>query len=49
VRIDLHCHTVCSDGPDTPAALMQKAAAAELDVVAITDHDTTAGWAEASS
>lgn len=49
MRIDLHCHSCCSDGSDTPAELMNKAAAAGLDVVAITDHDNTAGWAEASS
>lgn len=47
MRIDLHAHTTASDGTDPPAALIAAAAAAELDVVAITDHDTTAGWAEA--
>jgi predicted metal-dependent phosphoesterase TrpH len=49
VRIDLHTHTVMSDGTDTPAELMLEAAAAGLDVVALTDHDTTAGWAEATA
>lgn len=49
VRIDLHTHTTASDGTDTPAELVRKAAAAGLDVVAITDHDTTAGWAEAEA
>ncbi|MDT4894605.1 MAG: 3,5-nucleoside bisphosphate phosphatase [Pseudonocardiales bacterium] len=44
MRIDLHTHTTASDGTDTPAELMAAAAAAQLDVVAITDHDTTAGW-----
>jgi predicted metal-dependent phosphoesterase TrpH len=48
VLIDLHAHSSCSDGTDTPAELMAAAAAAGLDVVAITDHDTTAGWAEAA-
>ncbi len=47
VRIDLHTHSNASDGTDTPAELVRNAAAAGLDVVAITDHDTTSGWAEA--
>ncbi len=47
VRIDLHTHSNASDGTDTPAQLIGKAAAAGLDVVALTDHDTTSGWAEA--
>jgi predicted metal-dependent phosphoesterase TrpH len=47
VRIDLHAHSTVSDGTDTPAELVATAAAAGLDVVALTDHDTTAGWAEA--
>lgn len=47
VRIDLHTHSNASDGTDTPAELIRNAAAAGLDVVALTDHDTTAGWAEA--
>ncbi|MEV6134675.1 PHP domain-containing protein [Nocardia sp. NPDC051990] len=48
MRIDLHTHSTASDGTDTPAELVRNAAAAGLDVVAITDHDTTAGWAEAA-
>ena len=47
MRIDLHTHTTASDGTDTPAELVRAAAAAGLDVLAITDHDTTAGWDEA--
>ncbi|MEU8898530.1 PHP domain-containing protein [Nocardia sp. NPDC048505] len=47
MRIDLHTHSNASDGTDTPAELVRNAAAAGLDVVALTDHDTTAGWAEA--
>jgi predicted metal-dependent phosphoesterase TrpH len=47
VLIDLHAHSTASDGTDTPAELMQAAAAAGLDVVAITDHDNTMGWAPA--
>lgn len=49
MRIDLHTHSRASDGTDTPAGLVRAAAAAGLDVVAITDHDTAAGWAEASA
>jgi predicted metal-dependent phosphoesterase TrpH len=47
VRIDLHTHSAASDGTDTPSELVATAAAAGLDVIALTDHDTTAGWAEA--
>ncbi|QFR00165.1 PHP domain-containing protein [Streptomyces phaeolivaceus] len=47
MRIDLHCHSTASDGTDTPAELVRKAGAAGLDVVALTDHDTTRGHAEA--
>ncbi len=46
-RIDLHCHSSASDGTDTPAELVRAAASAGLGVVAITDHDTTSGWAPA--
>lgn len=49
MRIDLHAHSTASDGTDRPAELMLAAAAAGLDVVAITDHDTTGGWAEAAA
>ena len=49
MTIDLHTHTTASDGTDRPAELVAKAAAARLSVVAITDHDTTAGWAEAEA
>ncbi|HYQ74441.1 PHP domain-containing protein [Cellulomonas sp.] len=48
MRIDLHTHSSVSDGTETPGELVASAAAAGLDVVALTDHDTTAGWAEAS-
>lgn len=43
----MHTHSNVSDGTQDPAALMAAVAAAGLDVVALTDHDTTAGWAEA--
>jgi 3',5'-nucleoside bisphosphate phosphatase len=45
--IDLHAHTSVSDGTETPAELVAAAVDAGLDVVAITDHDATAGWQEA--
>jgi hypothetical protein len=47
--IDLHTHTTCSDGTDSPFALVKKALAAGITTLAITDHDTTAGWNEAIS
>ncbi|MCS0605935.1 PHP domain-containing protein [Streptomyces sp. LP11] len=47
MRIDLHCHSTASDGTDTPGELVRNAAAAGLDVVALTDHDTTRGYGEA--
>jgi predicted metal-dependent phosphoesterase TrpH len=46
--IDLHTHTTCSDGTDTPRELVNKAIVQGLEVLGITDHDTTSGWAEAS-
>ncbi|MFG1737512.1 PHP domain-containing protein [Micromonospora chalcea] len=46
-RIDLHTHSTASDGTLDPAELVRAAADAGLDVVALTDHDTTAGWAPA--
>lgn len=48
-RIDLHCHSTASDGTLTPAELMVAGAEAGLDVMAITDHDTTGGWATAEA
>ncbi|MGW2371307.1 MULTISPECIES: PHP domain-containing protein [Kitasatospora] len=48
MRIDLHAHSNASDGTDTPAELVAAAVAAGLDVVALTDHDTVAGHAEAA-
>jgi predicted metal-dependent phosphoesterase TrpH len=42
--IDLHTHSSVSDGTESPAELVAAAVAADLDVVALTDHDSTAGW-----
>jgi 3',5'-nucleoside bisphosphate phosphatase len=47
MRIDLHVHSNASDGTDDPAEVMRRAAVAGLDVVALTDHDTQAGLAQA--
>lgn len=46
-RIDLHTHSTASDGTLSPAELVRAAGQTGLDVVAITDHDTLAGWVEA--
>jgi hypothetical protein len=48
MRIDLHAHSDRSDGTDTPAELVRAAHAERVDVLAITDHDTTEGWEEAA-
>lgn len=46
--IDLHTHTNCSDGTDSPRELVNKAIVQGLEVLGITDHDTTSGWQEAT-
>jgi hypothetical protein len=43
MRLDLHVHTTASDGACTPGAVVGRAVAGGLDVIAVTDHDTTAG------
>ena len=45
--IDLHTHSTHSDGTEPPGTVVRQAAEAGLDVVALTDHDVTTGWAEA--
>jgi predicted metal-dependent phosphoesterase TrpH len=47
--IDLHMHTTASDGRLSPRALVAAAAAAGIQTIAVTDHDTTAGVAEATA
>ncbi len=47
MRIDLHVHSNASDGTDAPAEVIRRAQAAGLDVIALTDHDTQSGLAEA--
>lgn len=46
--IDLHTHTTCSDGTDSPRELVNKAIVQGLEVLGITDHDSTSGWEEAT-
>lgn len=46
--IDLHTHTTCSDGTDRPRDLVNKAIVQGLEVLGISDHDTTSGWEEAT-
>lgn len=47
--IDLHTHTTCSDGTDSPRELVNKAIVQGIQVLGIADHDTTSGWEEASA
>jgi predicted metal-dependent phosphoesterase TrpH len=49
MRIDLHTHSTASDGTQSPAEVVSSAAEAGLDVLALTDHDTTTGWDEAAA
>jgi predicted metal-dependent phosphoesterase TrpH len=49
MRADLHSHSTASDGTQPPADVMRRAAAAGLDVIALTDHDTVAGHREAAA
>jgi predicted metal-dependent phosphoesterase TrpH len=46
-RVDLHCHTLASDGSLTPEQLCRRAVELRIDVLAITDHDTVAGYRQA--
>lgn len=48
VRIDPHTHSSCSDGTQTPAQLIASALECGLDVIGLTDHDTTDGWHQAA-
>ncbi|MEN9226436.1 MAG: PHP domain-containing protein [Thermostichus sp. HHBFW_bins_43] len=45
--LELHCHTTCSDGSLSPSQLVEAAARAGVKALAISDHDTLAGWDEA--
>lgn len=46
MAIDLHTHSIVSDGSDTPRQIVEKAAGIGLCAVALTDHDATAGIEE---
>ncbi|MCU1479964.1 MAG: metal-dependent phosphoesterase [Subtercola sp.] len=46
--IDLHTHSSASDGTETPYEVIRSASEAGLGTIALTDHDTTAGWASAA-
>ena len=48
MRIDLHTHSDVSDGTSPPAHVVAEAHRAGLDVLGLTDHDTTVGWDEAA-
>lgn len=47
--VDLHCHSSVSDGTQLPGELVAEAVSAGLGAMALTDHDTTAGWDAASA
>jgi hypothetical protein len=49
VRLDLHVHSTASDGAWSPEAVVRGAAEGGLDVLALTDHDTVAGYAAAAA
>jgi predicted metal-dependent phosphoesterase TrpH len=46
-RADMHLHSTASDGLFTPTEVVQRAALRGLGAIALTDHDTLAGWEEA--
>jgi predicted metal-dependent phosphoesterase TrpH len=48
MRIDLHSHSTRSDGRESVAKVFETAAAEGVDILALTDHDTSSGWAEAT-
>ncbi|MCX5747592.1 MAG: PHP domain-containing protein [Proteobacteria bacterium] len=47
MRFELHCHSTCSDGTDAPESVAARAAERKVDIFALTDHDTTSGFASA--
>lgn len=49
MKIDLHAHSNCSDGKESVEEVFRQAKLAGVDVLALTDHDTTHGWAQAAS
>ncbi len=49
MKIDLHTHSNASDGTDSPSQLIANAIDAGINILALTDHDTIAGWQEAEA
>jgi len=49
LKIDLHTHTTYSDGTDNPSELINKALAAGITIIGLTDHDSISGWQEATN
>lgn len=49
MKIDLHCHSLASDGALTPQQVLERAHANNVTMLALTDHDTVAGLAEADA
>ena len=49
MSVDLHTHSTASDGSDPPSRLIELAARQGLMAIALTDHDTQEGWAEAEA
>jgi len=47
--IDLHTHSTYSDGTDKPSELINKALAAGITIIGLTDHDSISGWQEATN
>jgi predicted metal-dependent phosphoesterase TrpH len=47
--VDLHLHSTCSDGSDSPARVVERAAALGIAAIALTDHDTLGGVSEAAA
>ena len=47
MKIDLHTHSTYSDGTDKPSELINKALAAGITIIGLTDHDSISGWQEA--
>lgn len=48
MKVDLHTHSLCSDGTQTPADLIAEAASSGVTALGLTDHDTVRGWDEAA-
>jgi hypothetical protein len=45
VRLELHCHSICSDGSFPPEEVARRALARKAELFCLTDHDTDRGWA----